>query len=74
MVFYDFYYISSIGREDEQLPDHSEQFCPDNSSFMLVNNPPHFFQDDRLNAEEKELNFRTLQLYLFLKDYWLNSK
>jgi len=53
-VFFDelFTTVSSIGREDEQPPDHWEQLCLDNSCFTLVDSPPKFLQDDWSYAEE----------------------
>ena len=45
--------VSSIGRKDEQPPDHWEQLCLDNSFYTLVDSPPKFLKDDWLNAEEK---------------------
>jgi len=52
--------ISSIGRKDEQPPDDWEILCLDNSSFMLIYNPPKFLQYDWLNTEEKEIKFCAL--------------
>ena len=34
--------VSSIGREDEQSPDHWVQICFDKSSFTLVDSPTKF--------------------------------
>ena len=62
VVFDDFFNtVSSIGKEDEQPPDHWEQFCLDDSSFTLVDSPLKFLQDDWLNVEENELKYHTLQ-------------
>ena len=53
--------VSSIGKEDEQPPDHWEQFCLDDSCFTLVDSPPKLLQDDWLNVEQKELKYHALQ-------------